>query len=196
MISRLRGTLLSREEEVVEVATAGGVVYELDVPLSVAERLPPVGEEVELRTVLLVREDQHALFGFHGEGERALFRRLLTVKGVGAKVAVGMLSAFAAPRLVQILVEGNVPALTQVSGIGKRTAERIVLELSDRVGELEVQLGAESGGATPNEAQSAVHALTALGMSFQEADRAVRAVLDGSGELASAEIIRKALANR
>jgi holliday junction DNA helicase RuvA len=196
VISRLRGTLLSREGEVIEVATAGGVVYELDVPLSVAERLPPVGEEVELRTVLLVREDQHALYGFHSEGERALFRRLLTVKGVGAKVAVGMLSAYAAHRLVQVLVEGNVPALTQVSGIGKRTAERIVLELSDRLGDLEAQLGTESGGATPDAAQSAVQALTALGMSFQEADRAVRAVLDGSGELSSAEIIRKALANR
>jgi holliday junction DNA helicase RuvA len=197
MISRLRGTLLSREGEVVEIATKGGVVYEVDVPLSVAERLPPVGEEVELRTVLLVREDQHALYGFHGVGERALFHRLLTVKGVGAKVAVGMLSAFAAPRLVQILAERNVPALTQVSGIGKRTAERIVLELSDRVGDLEAQLGAESGVASaPNEAQSAVQALTALGMSFQEADLAVRSVLDGSEALTSAEIIRKALARR
>lgn len=193
MISRLRGTLLSREEGKVEVATPGGVVYEVEVPLSVAERLPPLGQEVELRTVMVVREDVQELYGLLDAGERALFQRLLGTKGVGGKNAVNMLSTFPASRLVRVLTERNVAALTQVSGIGKKTAERLVLELSDRVKDLE--MGAESV-AMADGTEAAVKALTALGMTAQEAERAVRAVLNKEGVLETDELVRKALANR
>lgn len=193
MISRLRGTLLSREEGKVEVATPGGVVYEVEVPLSVAERLPPLGQEVELRTVMVVREDVQELYGLLDVGERALFQRLLGTKGVGGKNAVSMLSTFPASRLVRVLTERNVAALTQVSGIGKKTAERLVLELSDRMKDLE--MGAESV-AMADGTEAAVRALTALGMTAQEAERAVRAVLNEEGVLETDELVRKALANR
>ena len=99
MISRLRGTLLSRNEMGIEIATSSGVVYEVDVALSVAERLPHIGEEVELRTAQVVREDLIALYGFLDAGERRLFQTLLGVSGVGARLALAMLSVYPAPRL-------------------------------------------------------------------------------------------------
>ncbi len=193
MISRLRGTLLSRTEERIEVATAGGVVYEVEVPLSVAERLPGVGEELELRTVQVVREDLHALYGFTERGERLLFQRLLGASGVGARLALAMLSTFPATRLVRALIERDVAALTQVSGVGKKTAERLILELSDRVNELDLASEVEAGGPAEG-ARAAVQALTALGMSFQEADAAVRAALDDDQDYGTDELIRRALA--
>jgi holliday junction DNA helicase RuvA len=195
MISRLRGTLLSRTEERIEVATAGGVVYEVEVPLSVAERLPGVGEELELRTVQVVREDLHALYGFTEPGERLLFQRLLGASGVGARLALAMLSTFPATRLVRALVERDVAALTQVSGVGKKTAERLILELSDRVKELDLASEVEAGGPAEG-ARAAVQALTALGMSFQEADAAVRAALDDDQDFGTDELVRRALARK
>jgi Holliday junction DNA helicase RuvA len=178
----------------VEVATAGGVVYEVEVPLSVASRLPAAGGEVELRTVYRVREDQAALFGFISEDERTLFLRLVGVSGVGAKLALAMLSAYAAPRLARAIAEKDVAALVQVSGVGKKTAERLVLELSDRMGGIETDLAID-GSSTGT--QAAVQVLVALGMSFQEADRAVRTVLGEAGAGAKAdEIVRKVLAKR
>lgn len=196
MISRLRGTVLSRDGERVELATSGGVVYEVEVPLTVAERLPPVGEEVELRIVFIVRDDTQALYGLLDAGERALFQRLLTAKGVGGKQAVKMLSTYPARRLVQILAERNVAALTQVSGIGKKTAETLAVALSDRVEDLDLGPAHGADGAETDGAQAAVQALVALGMSFQEADRAVRAVLSGEESMDPDELIRRALAER
>lgn len=194
MISRLRGLLVGRTEDRVEIATGGGVTYEVEVPLSVAMRLPSVGSEVELRTVYRVREDQVALFGFLEEGERTLFLRLVAVTGVGAKLALAMLSTYPAPRLARALAERDLPALVQVSGVGRKTAERLVLELSDRMGGIETDLqgGAEEVGT----AQAAVRALVALGMTFQEADQGVRSVLDGSAATGTDEIVRKVLALR
>jgi len=195
MISRLVGTLVARTEHGVEIATGGGVVYEVEVPLSVAMRLPPTGEEVELRTVYRVREDQVALFGFLTEGERALFLRLVAVTGVGAKLALAMLSTYPAPRLARALAEKDIAALVQVSGVGRKTAERLVLELSDRMGGIETDLaeGMERRDGGP---QAAVQVLVALGMPFQEADRAVRAVLEGAAGDKADEIVRKVLARR
>lgn len=197
MISRLRGTLIAESEGLVEVATTGGVVYEVAVPLSVAQKLPDAGGEVELRTVHVVREDLAALYGFLDGGERLLFQRLLSASGVGAKLALAMLSTFPATRLVRALAQEDVAALTQVSGIGKKTAERLVLELKDRVQDLELAAGIEAE-APAQGAQAAVQALTALGMSFQEADQAVRAVLaqEAGDDLEPDELIRKALAHR
>ena len=195
MISRLRGTLLSRGEGAVEVETAGGVVYEVHVPLSVAERLPVPGAELELLTHQLVREDLAALYGFLETGEREVFRALLKASRVGARLAFQMLSTFRAARLARAIAERDIAALVQAPGVGKKTAERLVRELHDRFAGLD--LGEDSPGTGPaTGAQAAVQALIGLGMSFAEADRAVRAALEEDPRLDTEALIRRALALR
>ena len=195
MISRLRGTLLSRGEGAVEVETAGGVVYEVHVPLSVAERLPGPGTEVELLTHQLVREDLAALYGFLEAGEREVFRLLLKATRVGAQTALQMLSTFRAARLARAIAERDIAALVQAPGVGKKTAERLVLDLRDDLAGLD--LGEESPGSGPaTGAQAAVQALIGLGMSFAEADRVVRAALEEDPGLDTGSLIRRSLALR
>ena len=199
MISRLKGTLISREPDHVEVETAGGVVYEIKIPLSILQRLPkPPAPDFEIRTLQLVREDSVTLYGFIESFERELFRRLLGAPKVGPKVAVAMLSTYSAGRLAQLLVEKDVAALTQVSGVGKKTAELIVLELADKVRDLAVEAGgpdSSGGGAGPG-AQEAVAALVALGYSFVDADAAVRRALAEDEGAGTDELVRRALARR
>ena len=193
MISRLRGTLLSRGGTGIEIATAGGTVYEVDVPISVAERLPPMGEEMEIRTVHVVREDLMALYGFLEVGERQLFQILLGASGVGAKLALAMMSTYSASRLARALAERDVGALVQVPGVGKKTAERLALELGDRAEVIDMRSEATAPGVSGG-AHDAVTALVSLGMSFQDADRAVRIVLENDAELETEILIRRALA--
>ena len=194
MISRLRGQLLSRDAEgLVEVETAGGVVYEAEVPLTVLQRIPEPGASIELRTLQVVRDDSVALFGFLGIGERELFRRLMVVKGVGPKLALKMLSAYAAPRLARALAEKEVAALQQVSGVGKKTAERLILELWDKVADLAMEGPGGAGVPTPPLAQEAISALVALGYNFADADAVVRRVLESEEAQSADELIRKAL---
>jgi Holliday junction DNA helicase RuvA len=198
VISRLRGTLLTRTPERVEIATGGGVVYEVEVPFTVHRRLPAPGAEIELRTLQVVREDSASLYGFLEAHERELFRRLLGASGVGTKLALAMLSTYTAQRLARALVEKDVDALKQVTGVGRKTGERIVLELADKVADLAVTTGrAEDDGPgvgpAPAGVQEAVAALVALGYAFADADEAVRGVL-AEGEVESAdELIRRAL---
>jgi len=198
MISRLRGTLVSRELDHVELETAGGAVYEILIPLSILERLPrPPAPDFEIRTLQVVREDSLTLYGFLEPFERELFRRLLGASGVGPKVALAMLSTYSARRLAQALAEKDISALTQVSGVGKKTAERIVLELADKVEDLAVEAGSDGPGSgkVPG-AQEAVSALVALGYAFVDADSAVREAL-AQGETGSTdELVRRALAKR
>jgi Holliday junction DNA helicase RuvA len=197
MISRIKGILVSNDLDRVEVETAGGLVYRIDVPLTVLERLPAVGAAVELRTVYVVREDSATLYGFVEESERELFTRLTSTSGVGAKLGLAMMSTYAAHRLAQALAERDVAALTQVPGIGRKTAERLTLELADKVQDLAVAAGARSGGdGAPAVAQEAVAALVALGYSFADADAAVREVLRDAGTDSADEIIRLALGRR
>lgn len=193
MISRIRGTLVSRDPEWVEVAAASGVVYEIEVPVTIFQRLPVVGSEVELRTVHVVRDDAQALYGFLEPHERDLFQRLLGATGVGARLALAMMSTYSAERLALALAEKDVNALKQVSGVGKKTAERIVVELADRVGDLVADRMGEAAGAPG--AREAVAALVALGYSYTDADQAVREALDdGAEEGESVEaLVRRAL---
>lgn len=195
MISRLRGTLVAMSDTGVELATEGGVVYEVDVPLTVAGRLPRVGEPVELRTVQVVREDSVSLYGFIDVEERTLFRTLLGASGVGAKVAVAMLSTYAAPRLARALVEKDLPALVQVPGVGKKTAERIVLELAERVEALGFPKGV-SREEGPGGGSDAVQALVALGIPFPDADTAVRTAMEEAPDLDTEALIKLALARK
>ena len=199
MISRLKGTLISRELDHVEVETAGGVVYEVQIPLSILERLPkPPATDFEIRTLQVVREDSDTLYGFLERFERELFSRLLGASGVGPKVALAMLSTYSARRLAQALAEKDVNALKQVSGVGKKTAERIVLELADKVEDLAAAAAGSDGasGGTGPGTQEAVVALVALGYSFVDADAAVRhAMADGEAG-GTDELVRRALAKR
>jgi Holliday junction DNA helicase RuvA len=197
MISRLRGILVTRDPGAVEVETPGGVVYEVEVPVTVLERLPARDSAVELRTVQVVTDNAVTLYGFIDDVERTLFQRLLTASGVGGKLALALMSAYRADRLARAIVEKDLAALQQVSGVGRKKAEKLVLDLADKVADLAVS--APGGDAAPGGAgaQEAVKALVALGYSFADADHAVRQALeDGASGAAADEILRRALSYR
>lgn len=190
MISGLTGKLTAKLGDRVTVATAGGVSYSIAVPLGVLERLPEEGSEVELRTALVVREDSLSLFGFDGDFERDLFQRLLGATGVGPRLALALLSTLGGEKVIRALKENNLGALCTVPGVGRKTAQRLVVELKDRVADLEGELSAE-GRAAP--VDLAVQALVNLGYSTAQAEKAVSSVLATSGSADAAELIRKTL---
>jgi len=192
VISRVRGTLVRRGPDAVEVLTAGGVGYEVQVPLSVLERLPREGASVELLTYQVVREDALELYGFLDERERSVFARLLTASGVGPRLGLSMLSTLSPERLVRAITERDIAALRQVPGLGTKKAERLVLELADRLDDL----AAAAAGPRPEgrAAEEAVGALIALGYSPAQAAAAVRRVLEEEGEKEGTELIKAALA--
>ena len=192
MISRVQGVLLTRDATRVEVETSGGVVYEVEVPLTVLQRLPMPGEPIALRTVQIVTDSSIALYGFLSVHERSLFQRLLTATGVGPKLGLSMMSTYSAERLARALIDKEVAALVQIPGIGKKTAERLAIELSDRVADLAFLTPSERT-ADPV-AQEAVQALIALGFTFGDADSAVRAALKVGPPENTEELIRRALA--
>ena len=191
MISRLQGVLLARDANRVEIETKGGVVYEVVVPLTVLQRLPGTGDTIELRTMQVVTDSSSTLYGFMSALERTLFQRLLTASGIGGKVALAMMSTFPAERLARAIVEKDTVALRQVPGIGKKTAEKLVVELSDRVADLAV--ASTPAGRDLGAAQEAVQALVSLGYSFGDADKAVRRALDAGPVGSTEELIRRAL---
>ena len=191
MISRLQGKLLSRDATCVEVETSGGVVYEVEVPITVLQGLPSPGGSVELRTLQVVTESSIALYGFSSAHERLLFQRLLTATGVGAKLALAMMSTYSVERLARALVEKDSTALQQVSGIGKKKAEKIALDLADKVADLAIVTPVVDG--VTGVAQDAVQALVNLGYSFSVADTAVRAVLEDGIPDSTEELVRRAL---
>src|SRR5690606_10051882 len=168
MIARIRGTLLVREFDRVEVMTPGGVAYEIAIPRSAYEKLPSVGGEIELRTVQVVREDAVLLFGFTDESDRVVFTRLLTASGVGPRLALAMLSALSAPRLVRAIRERDINALTTVPGVGKKTAERLSLDLASRLDDIAV--AATAPAARGPAVEEALRALTVLGFAPGDAD--------------------------
>jgi len=193
MIASVTGRLAAKAATGVVIETSGGVGYSLIVPLGVLERLPAVGEAVTLATELVVREDGWALYGFTDEVERRFFQRLIGVAGVGPKIAIALLSALGLERGVRAVAERNIALLSSVSGIGKKTAERLALELADKVGELEVSAGPAAlpgGGA----AEAALKALERLGYATAEADRALRDVLSADGDGGDTEaLVRRTL---
>ena len=196
MISRLKGSVLARRVDQIEVETASGVVYEVYVPLSVLRRIPEhLISEFEIYTLQVVRDDSIRLYGFLESKERELFKRLLGASGVGPKVALSMLSTYSCHRLIQALVEKDVVALTQVSGVGKKTAERIALELADKVEDLADGSDLTSD-SLESSSQEAVAALVALGYSFVDADIAVRSALDTDNISNTDELIRLALSRQ
>jgi len=193
VIGRLRGTLAAKQPPWLLV-DVGGVGYELEAPMSTIYDLPGLGQEVVLLTHYAVKEDSVALYGFLHESERALFRSLQKVSGIGAKIALAVLSGVSTAEFSRLVQTGDVAALTKIPGIGKKTAERIVVELRDRVDGLAAGLPGRSGKAAEaplDPAGEAAVALQQLGYKPAEVTRLVQKVAaDGDGAEA---IIRKAL---
>lgn len=177
------------------IVSVHGVGYLAQIPLSSFEHLPPVGQRVRLLTHLVVREDAHLLFGFLSSAERDLFRLLLQhVTGVGPKLALAVLSGMSVSQFKSAVVNHDIVALARVSGLGKKTAERIVLELKDKVGVAAAWEAAAAGrhdGAS--KVNDAVLALISLGFKQVEAQKALREVHDAGEQLETDELVRRAL---
>lgn len=189
MIALISGTLRERDGDTVLIETAGGVGYSVTVPLGVVERLPGNGSPIRLHTELVVREDSWALYGFDRPAERGVFQRLLTASGFGPRLALALLSTLGAERTVRSIRQRDIAALSTVSGIGKKKAERLVLELRERFEELGVELPPAASG--PGE--EALAALTRLGYAPAQAEGAVRDALAADGASDTAQLIRQAL---
>ena len=190
MIASVAGRLAAKSGDRVVIETAGGVAYEVVVPLGVMERLPAAGETVTLVTELVVREDGWALYGFLDEAERRFFQRLTSVTGVGPKIGIALLSALGVERGARALREKNIPLLSSVSGIGRKTAERLALELAEKVEDFTEAPPI----AVPVGAEAALKALERLGYGVPEADRAIRQALAGNGtETETETLVRRAL---
>lgn len=190
MIGRLRGRILAKQPPRL-LLDVQGVGYEIDAPMTTFYELPGVGEEVELHTHLAIREDAHVLYGFLQLADRELFRRLLRVSGIGARLALGILSGMDCRQFIACVQGGDADALVRLPGIGKKTAERLIIELRDRL----PGVPGESPGLAPlpaaNPVEDAVSALVGLGFKPQEASRMVKGI--DSRTLSSEEIIRRAL---
>jgi Holliday junction DNA helicase RuvA len=192
VISRVQGRLVRRGIGSVEVMTAGGVGYEVEIPLGVFERLPAEGAELELRTYQVVREDAVTLYGFLDAAERSVFAKLLTASGVGPKLALSILSSLPPERVVRAILEKDIVVLRRVPGLGTKKAERLVLELADRLDD--VAVAATGTGTAGPAAEQAVSALVALGYAQADAAAAVRRVMDERGDAGGVDLIRAALA--
>ena len=187
MIGRIQGVLVEKNPPQV-VVTAGGVGYEIDVPMSTFYHLPRTGEEVSLLTHLVVREDAHLLFGFLTAGERSAFRQLLKISGVGPKVALSVLSGLSVEDLSVAVASQDAARLTRIPGIGKKTAERLVLELRDKLPVTATSAVVRSETAPAS--GDVVNALLGLGYNEREAQAAVRQL---PADLQLTDAIRHAL---
>jgi len=192
MIGRLRGTIEVKQAPYLLI-DVNGVGYELEAPMSAFYELPAIGEQAQVYTHLAVREDAQTLYAFSNEQQRSLFRALLKVNGVGAKMALAILSGMNPEEFLRCVELGDAPALTKLPGVGKKTAERLIIEMRDRLkalfGEAPATLGTEPSKA--NQADEAIQALVALGYKPAEAERLVKAVAAEGKD--SEVIIRDAL---
>ena len=191
MIGRLAGTLIAKHPPQI-VVDVRGVGYELDVPMSTLYQLPATGADVTLLTHLIVREDAHQLYGFATESERSLFRKLLKISGVGARIALAVLSGMSVADLRDAVSRQETGRLTRIPGIGKKTAERLLLELKDKLDIAVIEVRAESDGA----GSDIVDALLSLGYSDKEARFAVTKLESGLSVTEGIRQALKALSNR
>ena len=187
MIGRLAGTLLEKNPPQI-LLDVQGVAYEVDVPMSTFYNLPNIGDKLTLFTHLVVREDAHLLFGFGSENERRAFRQLIKISGVGARIALAVLSGLSVGELAQAVSMQDSGRLTKIPGIGKKTAERLLLELKDKLGaDLTTAVGVHRPAPV---AADVLNALLSLGYSDKEAAHAVRELPEG---IAVGDGIRQAL---
>jgi len=190
VIATITGVLAGRDGESIVVETDGGVGYAIAVPLPVFERLPAAGSRVRLHTELVVREDGWSLYGFDRPVDRAIFQRLLGASGFGPRLALALLSALGPERTVRGIRERDIAVLSSVNGIGRKKAERLILELQDRFDDLP-ELSRPTAVAPGS--QQAVRALTGLGYAPAAAEEAVRSALANGGDPETAAVVRRAL---
>lgn len=191
MITRIAGNLLTRDLDRVEIMTAGGVGYEISIPLTAYEKLPAVGKQVELRTHQVVRDDGIFLFGFVEEADKLIFMKLLTASGVGPRLALALLSALPGPRLIRAIREKDIATLTGVSGVGKRTAERLAVDLANKLDDVPISVESRPSGPGVEEA---LQALAVFGYSTADAERAVRNAAKEDEPADTQALIKAALA--
>ena len=192
MIGRLAGTLIEKRPPTLLV-DASGVGYEVDVPMSTFYGLPAIGERVALLTHLVVREDAHQLFGFATQAERSAFRALIKISGVGARIALAVLSGLSVDELAQAVTRQDAATLKRLPGIGQKTAERLLLELKGKLG-ADIESGAAGTAGVPDSASDVLRALLALGYSEREAGAAARLVPAGTGVSEAIRFALKSLA--
>ena len=195
MIGKLTGTLVDRNPPQVLV-DCHGVGYEVDVPMSTFYNLPTLGEKVSLLTHFVVREDAQILYGFLTPGERETFRQLIKISGVGPRMALSVLSGMSVTEIAQAITAQDAGRLVKVPGIGKKTAERLLLELKDKLG-AEFAVGSSVGGASGGEAPAGndvMNALLALGYSDKEASAALKALPAEVGVSEGIKLALKSLA--
>ena len=190
MIGSVRGRIAAKSPPQVTIES-GGIGYELEAPMSTFLQLPAIGAEVHLLTHLVVREDAHILYAFATEEERRLFRSLIRVSGVGPKIALALLSGISVTAFAQCVRTEDVSALTRVPGVGRKTAERLIVEMRDRLAAVPTQHGAPPTGDSATPESEAFGALVALGYRPAEATRLLKAV--GPGTHSTEELIRRAL---
>jgi Holliday junction DNA helicase RuvA len=190
MIGSLRGRIASKTPPQLTV-DVGGLGYELEAPMSTFFHLPPVGEEVRLLTHLVVREDAHVLYAFGTEEERRLFRSLIKVSGVGPKIALALLSGISVAAFAECVQREDISALTRIPGVGRKTAERLIVEMRDRLAGPTPATGGAAVAAGTSAESEAYGALVALGYRPAEAARLLKAV--GTGTHSTEELIRRAL---
>lgn len=198
MIGQLRGIILEKQPPQL-LLDVHGVAYEIDAPMNTFYRLPDIGQEVVLFTHLVIREDAHHLYGFYAREERSLFRTLIKVNGVGPRLGLTILSSIEPAEFVRCIVNNDTASLVRLPGIGKKTAERLIIEMRDTLSDWhsnapvgsELNQGVKQSGATNRHIQDAISALIALGYKPAEASRAVSKIEDTT--LSSEEIIRQAL---
>jgi len=190
MIGSVRGRIASKTPPQLTV-DVGGLGYELEAPMSTFFHLPPVGEEVRLLTHLVVREDAHVLYAFGTEEERRLFRSLIKVSGVGPKIALALLSGISVAAFAECVQREDIAALTRIPGVGRKTAERLIVEMRDRLAAPPPGGGIAAVAAGTSAESEAYGALVALGYRPAEATRLLKAA--GPGTHSTEELIRRAL---
>lgn len=197
MIGQLHGIILEKQPPLL-LLDVTGIGYEIDAPMSTFYRLPEVGQEVTLFTHLVVREDAHHLFGFYTREEKSLFRTLLKVNGIGPRSALTILSSVEPHEFVRCIVDNDTDSLVRMPGIGKKTAERLIIEMKDKLSGWQPTLSADSASlklashqGRNQIIQDAISALVALGYKSHEASKAIAKNDDGS--INSEELIRRAL---
>lgn len=198
MIVGIKGRLVS-STPIMAVVEAGGIFYEVNIPVTTAEKLPRRGEDVMLHTLAVYREDSQSLYGFADSADRDFFKTLVEkVSGIGPKIALNMMSGMSVGTLKNAIASGDLSLLAKCPGIGKKTAQRLVVELKDVVAASGISSFVDSSGAQPamaSPSSDAVAALVALGFKLADADKAVRIASDSLGPDASTEaIVKKALA--
>jgi holliday junction DNA helicase RuvA len=196
MIARITGKLAAKNIDRIEIMTAGGVGYELVIPLAVLESLPKLGDEVTLHTALVVKEDGWQLFGFGNAHDRSLFHTLLGASGVGPALALGLISALGSGRVVRSIRDRDLETLQSVPRVGKKVAERLCVELGDKMKDFAGEPSSAGAGAKPEGVSAdAVRALVALGYASSDSEKAVRSALEHTkSKGATADVIRAALA--